>query len=157
MPRRDRSLGANGPSSNMSGSFINPNRGGRDYSLSRLGNHGNYPPMFAAGSNGPSWTDSMPRRDFYNSSGAGQTGSLPRRDKAGLGRPEPGGGVPGGVARPGNNSGAAAFNSNSSMNGGQKGAPPPTRRRESSLTRDSPNTFMPSPRDNLLNKGTCLL
>ena len=42
-----------------------------------------------------SWTDSLPRRDFY--SGSGNTGSLPRRDKAGLGRgPEVGGPGPSG-------------------------------------------------------------
>ena len=36
-----------------------------------------------------SWTDSLPRRDFYNFGQSGNTSSLPRRDKAGLGRPEP--------------------------------------------------------------------
>jgi len=36
-----------------------------------------------------SWTDSLPRRDFYNFLQSGNTSSLPRRDKAGLGRPEP--------------------------------------------------------------------
>ena len=36
-----------------------------------------------------SWTDSLPRRDFYNFGQSGNTNSLPRRDKAGLGRPEP--------------------------------------------------------------------
>ena len=36
-----------------------------------------------------SWTDSLPRRDFYNFGQSRNTCSLPRRDKAGLGRPEP--------------------------------------------------------------------
>ena len=69
----------------MSGSFINTR--GRDYSAPRVGGGISRPPFGNVGSNGPSWTDSMPRRDFY--SNVAPTGSLPRRDKAGLGRPEP--------------------------------------------------------------------
>ncbi len=66
----------------------------RDFSLNRLNSVPGpvpnvYPPSVGGGLNqGPSWTDSLPRRDFYNMA-PGNTGSLPRRDKAGLGRPEP--------------------------------------------------------------------
>ena len=126
-------MGANGPSS-MTGSFVNSR--GRDYSASRVGGGLSRPPFGKIGSNGPSWTDSMPRRDFY--SNVAPTGSLPRRDKAGLGRPEP------------NSSGGGASNS---VNGG-KSIPPPTRRRESSLSsRDTTNSFIPSSRDNIMNRG----
>ena len=145
LPRRDRSLGANGPS-NMSGSLINPR--GRDYSLTRLGGVSNQPPFGRTGGNGPSWTDSMPRRDFY--SNVAQTGSLPRRDKAGLGRPEPK--LSGGATKSCN---SGEQQSNSATNEA-KGIPPPTRRRESSLTRDNTKTFMQSARDHLLNRGNRL-
>lgn len=73
----------------------------RDYSLTRgstgLSTGGS---SFLQGSTNsmaghPSWTDSLPRRDFY-SIGQHATGSLPRRDKAGLGRLDPGSQVPAG-------------------------------------------------------------
>eukprot|EP00095_Tigriopus_kingsejongensis_P011403 snap_masked-scaffold68_size422247-processed-gene-3.15 protein:Tk11403 transcript:snap_masked-scaffold68_size422247-processed-gene-3.15-mRNA-1 annotation:"isoforms a c f g h-like" len=60
----------------------------RDFSLNRMTS--SQGPQMSAGGGGipPHWTDSLPRRDFYNI-GPNSTGSLPRRDKAGLGRPEP--------------------------------------------------------------------
>ena len=134
------SRGANGPSA-MTGSFVNSRN--RDYSAPRIGG-GNSRPLFGTmGGSGPSWTDSMPRRDFY--SNVAPTGSLPRRDKAGLGRPEPG---PGGPKL--NNSNG--IQPNNSMNGG-KGIPPPTRRRESSLSRDNTSSFAPSSRDKRNSTG----
>jgi len=45
----------------------------RDFSLTRMGSVGN--PV-------ANWTDSLPRRDFYNMP-ANNTNSLPRRDRAG--------------------------------------------------------------------------
>ena len=140
LPRREMSRGANGPSA-MTGSFVNSRN--RDYSAPRIGG-GNSRPLFGTmGGSGPSWTDSMPRRDFY--SNVAPTGSLPRRDKAGLGRPEPG---PGGSKLNNNN----GIQPNNSMNGG-KGIPPPTRRRESSLSRDNTSSFAPSSRDKRNSTG----
>jgi len=125
----------------MTGSFVNSRN--RDYSAPRVGS-GNSRPLFGTmGGNGPSWTDSMPRRDFY--SNVAPTGSLPRRDKAGLGRPEPG---PAGSKSSNNN----GIQPNNSMNGG-KGIPPPTRRRESSLSRDNTSSFGPSSRDKRNSTG----
>ena len=54
-----------------------PNLNGED------GQNGHFSSQFQ------SWTDSLPRQDFYNFGQSGNTCSLPRRDKAGLGRPEP--------------------------------------------------------------------
>ena len=68
----------------------------RDFSLSRLssgpgpGQMGSTSSSLMANSHNTSsnsinnWSDSLPRRDFYNV-GPGSTASLPRRDKAGLG------------------------------------------------------------------------
>ena len=99
LPRRDLSRG-------------NPRSRTGDFSLSRMSGGSsqqsnisqNYfgPPGSGANSmnlqqqqpSGGHWTDSLPRRDFYNL-GPNSTGSLPRRDKAGLGRPEPSSMVPG--------------------------------------------------------------
>jgi hypothetical protein len=60
LPRRDLGLG----------------QGKRDFSLTRMGSVGS--------SNNPvsNWTDSLPRRDFYNLP-SNNTNSLPRRDRAG--------------------------------------------------------------------------
>ena len=138
LPRRERGMGANGPS-NMSGSFVNSRN--RDYSAPRIGGSMSRPPFGTMGGSGPSWTDSMPRRDFY--SNVAPTGSLPRRDKAGLGRPEPGP-----VGSKGSNNNGMPTN----MNGG-KGIPPPTRRRESSLSRDNTSSFAPSSRDKRNSTG----
>ena len=127
----------------MTGSFATPR--GRDYSAPRIGGGISRPPFGTLGSNGPSWTDSMPRRDFY--SNVAPTGSLPRRDKAGLGRPEPN--LNGSNSKGNNNTG---IQSNTSINGG-KCLPPPTRRRESSLSRDSTNSFNPSSREKRNSTG----
>ena len=146
MPRRERSVGSNGPS-NMTGSFVNARS--RDYSAPRVGGGMSRPPFGTHGSNGPSWTDSMPRRDFYNNVAA--TGSLPRRDKAGLGRPEPS--INGCGTKTNNNNDMNRQQANHSINGG-KGIPPPTRRRESSLSKDNTiNSFNPSSRDKRNSTG----
>jgi hypothetical protein len=99
--------------------------------------------MGSTGSNPmPNWTDSLPRRDFYNLP-ANNTNSLPRRDRAGLGRPEPpnrnpiltaGVGYESGQEHASN--GAAHFASSN-----------PPKRRDSSLNRENPF------RDNLQTKG----
>ena len=131
----------------MSGSFINTR--GRDYSAPRVGGGISRPPFGNVGSNGPSWTDSMPRRDFY--SNVAPTGSLPRRDKAGLGRPEPN--SMGGMNK--GNKNDVGITQTNSINGGGKGIPPPTRRRESSLNRENttPSTFLTSSRDKRNSTG----
>lgn len=77
----------------------------RDFSLSRLsggpgpGQLGSNSSSLVASHNTSSnsinnWSDSLPRRDFYNL-GPGSTASLPRRDKAGLGNRDNSGPGPG--------------------------------------------------------------
>eukprot|EP00094_Tigriopus_californicus_P012291 TCALIF_11881-PA protein Name:"Similar to Dys Dystrophin, isoform E (Drosophila melanogaster)" AED:0.37 eAED:0.38 QI:0/0/0/0.61/1/1/13/0/914 len=85
----------------------------RDFSLNRM--TASQGPQSGTGMP-PHWTDSLPRRDFYNM-GPNSTGSLPRRDKAGLGRPEPQNAVPSGYG---------------TLVNGNRG-----KIRESSLTRDN--------------------
>lgn len=124
LPRRDKNMaGPSGPAA-TGGNGANSTRS-RDFSLTRMGSLGsssNSP--YGGVSNSSHWTDSLPRRDFYN---VAPTGSLPRRDKAGLGRPEP--------PRPPSSNNTHDQNG---MNG--------PRRRDTSLNRDNPfrDAFMGS-------------
>ena len=74
------------------------------------------------------WTDSLPRRDFYNLP-SNNNNSLPRRDRAGLGRPEPSGRNP---------IGGSGFESSTENVTNTFGTSLMPRRRDSSLNRDNP-------------------
>jgi len=96
----------------------------RDFSLTRMGSIGNgtgNPPV-------ANWTDSLPRRDFYNMP-SNNNNSLPRRDRAGLGRPEPP------VRNPVGGPGLDTFSENVTNTFGTSLMP---RRRDSSLNRENP-------------------
>lgn len=106
-------------------------------SLGNSSNFNNHPGSMGAGSSvaGPSWTDSLPRRDFY--SNIAPTGSLPRRDKAGLGRPEPP--RPPSAASMAGVPVSSSCSSSNQDNNGLKGNN--LRRRDLSLNRDNAGTF----------------